>query len=471
MAKNRDLGKDKFGVQRVMRRRDYLGDSLGQFALNAMSGLVGQLTYFYTDKVGLAAGAVATLFLITKIIDAFTDILMGNIVDHTKPGRERYRPWLLKAGIPSAIFTVLLFTVPKAGQGLQLAYMLVTNLLFTAVFYTAVCIPYVSLQVVRTNSQEERGAMGTWRAAAGYVSGMIIAIAIIPVTNMLGGTQSAWVKVSAVFGALILLAFLLCYKSSKETPTAAGQLPEQGTEQEEGVPFREALGKLFQNKYWVIVLLVNFFVNILYGLSSSAGTYYCKWIYGNDNLVGILGAIGLIPTLLGFLLIGPMIKKLGVTKTLKISFVIGAAANALRIVNPSDFIYNTALGCFSTFANIPAMCLTGVLMAMAIDYNEFKFGRRMVGSSGSAGGFGGKVGSGIGASLVGWCLAAAGYNGLTMTTADMATRIAIYTFSIYIPMVMYFAMFLLTCRFDLEARLPGIREETAKRKAAQTSAE
>ena len=51
MAK-KPLGKDKFGVQKVMHFGDYFGDSLGQFALNAMSGLVGQLTYFYTDKVG-----------------------------------------------------------------------------------------------------------------------------------------------------------------------------------------------------------------------------------------------------------------------------------------------------------------------------------------------------------------------------------------------------------------------------------
>lgn len=43
MAK-KPLGKDRFGVQKVMRKGDYLGDALGQFALNAISGLIGQLT-------------------------------------------------------------------------------------------------------------------------------------------------------------------------------------------------------------------------------------------------------------------------------------------------------------------------------------------------------------------------------------------------------------------------------------------
>ena len=62
------LEKDKFGVQKVMRVKDYFGDATGQFALNAMSALVGQLTYFYTDKVGMAAGAIATMFIICKIL-------------------------------------------------------------------------------------------------------------------------------------------------------------------------------------------------------------------------------------------------------------------------------------------------------------------------------------------------------------------------------------------------------------------
>ena len=82
------LGKDKYGVQKVMRTGDYFADSLGQFSLNIISGLVGQLTYFYTDKVGIAAGAIATMLLICKVIDAFTDIFMGHIVDHTAPGKE-----------------------------------------------------------------------------------------------------------------------------------------------------------------------------------------------------------------------------------------------------------------------------------------------------------------------------------------------------------------------------------------------
>lgn len=464
MAK-KPLGKDRFGVQKVMRGSDYFADSMGMFALNAISGMVGQLTYFYTDKAGLAAGMVATMFMVTKIIDAFTDIIMGNIVDHTKPGKERYRPWIIRMAVPAAVIMLMLFTVPKGNSGLQIVYMLVTNLLMTSVIYTAIAIPYGSLMVVRTNSSEERGKMGVYRALAGYVPGMAIVLAVIPVTNALGGTQSAWIKFAAVVALLVLLCLLFCYKKSKETATSdemAGATQE-AEEAEEAVPLMEAIAKLFHNKYWVLALIMGLMSNITYGLANSSGTYYCKWIYGDDNLVAILGAVGMIPTILGFVLVGPMNKKLGVIKTLRVSFFLGMAANVLRIINPTDFWYNTILGCVSSFANIPMMCLLGVTTAMAIDYNAYKYGNRMVACSQSATGFGGKVGNGLGASVVGWCLAIAHYDA-AMETATAATRQAIYTFNIYIPLLLFLVMFICALKFDLEAKLPGIKEELEKRK-------
>lgn len=465
MAK-KPLGKDKMGIQKVMRMPDYLGDAAGQFSLNAISGLVGQLTYFYTDKVGVAAGAIATALLIVKILDAFTDIIMGYVVDHTKPGKEKYRPWIFRMIIPMAVVMVLMFTVPaNVSSPLQIAYMFITNFLFTAVIYTIICVPYQAIMVVRTNSQEERAKMGTWRAAAGYVSGMIIAVMIIPITNMLGGDQKAWVMFSAGLAVVSAILLFVTYKTSKEYVAVEGQEAEApAAEEEESLPFGETLKCLFHNKYWVMALILAVCSNIFYGLSNSSGTYYCKWIYGNDNLVGILGGVGLIPTVIGFAVTPILIKTLGVTKSLRVSFVIGIIGNILRIINPYNFVYNAVLGCFSTFANIPMMCLLGTVTAMSIDYNEFKFGKRMVGSSQAAASFGSKVGNGVGASMIGWCLAIAAYDA-TATVLTPAVKQAIFTFNIYAPLAMFVIMFIVAMKFDLEKKLPEIQAELEKKKS------
>ena len=462
MAKTKkELGLDSMGVQKSMRMTDYLGDGLGQLPLNIMAGLVGQLTYFYTEKVGLAAGMVATMLLIAKIFDAFSDLIMGKIMDAGKSPKGKCRPWFIRMAIPAAVMIVLLFTVPKnAGSGIQSAYVLITNILITAVVYTAVAIPYGALMAMRTESSDERGKMGIFRAAFGYIAGMIIAILLIPITNMLGGTQSAWIKVSVIFALISLLSLLVLYKVTKEN----AHIVEKS--EDEDVTFGEGIKMLFKNKYWVIMLVLQFMMNISYGLSTSGGTYYAKYILGNDNIVALLGAVGLIPTFLGFILTGPLASKLGMTKTCMVSCVMGAAACLVRVFTPYSLMTCIVGGAVTTFANIPLMCLFGAMVNNCVEYNDYKFGKRIVGMTNSANSFGSKIGSGIGASLIGWLLAAAGYNAaLEVQPASVDT--AIFAFGIYIPLALFVIMFILLMKNDLEKRYPEIMAELQKRETAK----
>ena len=460
MFKKKELGKDSMGVQKTMRLKDYLGDGLGQLPLNLMAGLVGQLTYFYTEKVGLAAGMVATMLLIAKILDAFTDLAMGNIMDMGKSPKGKCRPWFLRMILPMAVMIVALFLVPKnASSGFQMAYVLITNILISAVVYTAIAIPYGAIMALRTESMEERGKMGITRAVFGYVIGMIIAILLIPMTNMLGGDQAAWVKISVVLAVLSAICLFITYKSSKEI----GQEITPVEQEEEKTPFVEELKLLFQNKYWVIMLLVQLFVNVSYSLSTSGGTYFAKYILGNDNLVGLLGAVGLIPTFVGFILVGPMTKKLGMAKTCKVSTAIGAIAMVIRAFTPYSLISVIGCGLFSSFATIPLMCLTGPMVNSCVEYNEWKFNKRMVGVTNSANSFGTKVGSGIGGSLIGWLLALAGYQAAAAVQPS-SVNVAIFAFSIYIPLALFVIMFLLLSRYDLEKHYGNIVKDLAERR-------
>ncbi len=448
----KELGLDSMGVQKSMRLTDYLGDGLGQLPLNIMTSLVGQVTYFYTEKVGLAAGMVATMLLVAKILDAFSDLLMGKIMDEGHSSKGKCRPWFLRMAIPALVSIILLFTVPKnAGSGLQTAYVLLTNILITAVVYTAVAIPYGALMTLRTKSSEERGKMGVFRAAFGYIAGMVIAILLIPITNALGGTQAAWIKVAVVFGLISALSLLILYKVSKET--AGGEATEQ--KEEEKVPFMEGLGILFHNKYWVIMLFLQLLMNISYGLSASGGTYYCKYILGNDNMVALLGAVGLIPTFLGFALTGPMAGKLGMTKTCMVSCILGAVACVIRVFTPYSLMSCIVCGAVCTFANIPLMCLFGAMVNNCVEYNEWKFNKRIVGMTNSANSFGCKIGSGIGGSLIGWLLALGGYSA-ALEVQPGSVNIAIFAFSIYIPLALFVIMFVLLLKNDLEKKYPQI---------------
>ena len=464
----KELGLDSMGIQKTMRFKDYFGDGIGQLPLNVMSCLVAQLTYFYTEKVGLAAGAVATMLIIAKICDAFSDLLMGKIMDKVNSPKGKCRPWFLWMLAPTVAIIILMFTVPKnAPSGLQMAYVLITNILISAVIYTAIAIPYGSIMAVRTESVEERGKMGIARTVFGYLIGMVIAVLLIPITNMLGpggvADQAAWIKVSVVFAILSGLALFVLYRSSKEN-TDVQKI--QSTEKQDS--FMEELKLLFKNKYWVIMLIAMLFVNISYGLSSSGGTYYAKYILGNDNIVALLGAIGLIPTFLGFILVGPMTRKFGMARTCLIGCVLGAVACVVRVFTPYSFWSCVIGGSFQTFATMPIMCVGGAMVNNCVEYNEWKFGKRLLGMSNSANSFGAKVGSGIGGSLIGWILAAAGYQAAA-ASQPASVNTAIFTFAIYIPLALFIILGILFSKYDLEKIYPGIVEELRVRRAEKAA--
>ena len=414
---------DKDGAALVMRKRDYLADFSGQLGLGLMANLVGQLQYFYTDKVGLAVGSVGVVMVIAKVVDALTDIWFGNIIDHSKGGNMKYYKWMLRMAVPAAVITVMMFTVPiEAGQIPAVAYVLVTNLLITAVIY-----------------------------------------ATIPVTNMLGGTQAAWIKYGAVIALIVLLSLLICYANGSkamrkvvEDDTAAAE-PE-----EEPVEFLTAVKCLFGNKYWVIVLLFNLITAVSSAIAASSGAYYCKWIFGNDNLVAIAGSAGLLSTFLGFALSNPIIKKLGVKGTINLGLLGYAASCAVRCFVPTNLAAYIGSGLVGSFLQIPLMCLYGVLLAMAVDYNEYKYDKKLVAVSSGAIGFGNKVGGGLGALVLALFLMIGSYDS-TLSAATTSMRYAIYAFSNYLPIVLNVGMFLIFRGFDLEEKLPAMRAEVAKR--------
>lgn len=461
----KQLGLDSMGIQKTMRLGDYLADSGGQFALNSISGLIGAITYFYTDKIGVAAMTAANVLLIAKIVDAFTDLIMGRIMDNGKSPKGKCRPWFLRMAIPAFVVIVALFSVPSGlSSPMLFAYLLITNVLASAVVSTAISIPYNAIQCMRTSSIEERTKMGIFRSIMGYLIGMIIAIALVPITNLLGvngvADQAAYIKFAVVLGLISMVLLLILYAKSVEKTTA-----EQ--KQDDGVPFVKAIGMLFKNKYWVIVLISNLFSAVIFALTSASGTYYAKWILGNDNLVALMGAVGLISTFVGFGVVGPMTNKLGIRKTLMISMIIGIAGSVVRIFFPDSLIVLMTAGQLTSFAIIPLMCVCGTMNTMAMDYNDYLYGNKIVGMSASASSFGSKVAGGLGGSLIGWILAAVNYDpNATVTTT--AVRYGIYAFSIYIPLAMMVALLLLTSRFDIENRYTEILRTIQARKKTQS---
>lgn len=112
--------KDKIGYG--------LGDTACGFVWQATMFL---LAYFYTDVFGLSAGIMGTLFLVSRVLDAVTDPLMGLLVDRTRTRHGQFRPFLLWGAIPFGIVCVLTFYTPDFSAQGKIIYACVTYILLT----------------------------------------------------------------------------------------------------------------------------------------------------------------------------------------------------------------------------------------------------------------------------------------------------------------------------------------------------
>lgn len=459
MSKSGEVTRvDSQGIPKTMKRFQFIGDSATQFALNSMSGLVSMIAYFYTDKVGIAAAAAGTVLFVSKIIDAFTDLVMGRIVDKTNTKYGKARPWLLWMSIPACLSIILLFCVPyNAGNAVKNIYALLTNILLSAVVYTAIAIPYGCLMALVTKSIEERTKMGILRAIAGYVSGIVIAIGLIPITNALGGDQKAWIFVAVVFGIVSAGCLLWTFAVSKEIYV------EQKEDANDKEHFTEAIKILFQNKYWVIMLFVMLFVNMIYSLSGATAVYYAKYILRDENLVALLGGVGLITAAVSFAVTHPMVKRFGPAKTVRIAMFIGIVATIVRIFAPYNLLITIIFGSLVNFSTIPLMAVGGVLVNNTIEYNEWRFGKRLVGMSNSAISFGAKIGSGLGSAMIGWILALGHYDGMLEVQPASALK-SIIVVNIWLPGVLLLAILLLLLNYNLDDKYPAIIKELEKRR-------
>lgn len=130
------------------------GDLGCNIIYSAMSSF---LLFYYTDYVHVNAATIGTIMLLSRIFDGVTDLIMGMIVDRTKSRFGKCRPWILRMAIPFALAGILLFSVPSGlGNTSKLIYIFITYNLVSSVVYTAINVPYATLNSLITQNQYER---------------------------------------------------------------------------------------------------------------------------------------------------------------------------------------------------------------------------------------------------------------------------------------------------------------------------
>lgn len=373
------------------------------------------LSSYWTDVAGLSAAAIAMIFLVARIFDGFTDIVMGVIVDktHTKWGKAK--PWVLIGGVCSAFAATFLFSVPQSmSAGGKVAYAAVTYFLFSAIFNTMTGISTSTMTAYVSDSATDRTAMGASFMTIQTLADKALQIVTLPMIVILGSGQRGWTTWLIILGLLSFVFLFIFLRNVKE----------RFSESKEDAPklnIRSALGALFHNPYFFLVTGIGMSINIENSLVNSVGVYYSRLILGNKAFFSLMSLAALIPALFGIPLSVPLVNKIGKVRSTILGLVVCVIGCAMMYIAPS----NVALICVGIFirelGRSPMLACYNAFVAEASDYSQYKSGLQMQGISFSGTSFGNKVGAGIGGWLLGAILSVSGYQG----TAAVQTAAAL----------------------------------------------
>lgn len=199
---------------------DKIGYALGDFGCATFFAFVSSyLMVFYTDVLGISAAAVGVLFVIARVWDSITDVIMGVIVDKIGTTRHgKFRPYVVRFGLPLVIVGVFCFTlIPGLPENMKLPYAYVTYILF-GMLYTAVNIPYGSLASVMSNDPDERTALSTFRNI-GSMGANILVMFFVPkvIFNAQGAvTAEGFITCAVILAIISTVSFFLNFRLTRE---------------------------------------------------------------------------------------------------------------------------------------------------------------------------------------------------------------------------------------------------------------
>ncbi len=425
--------------------KDKLGYMFGDFGNDFSFIFAGSyLMIFYTKVLGFSGTVVGTLFLCARLVDAFTDITMGRIVDRVKPSKDgRFRPWIRRMSIPVVVSSCLmyLYFVKDWPYAAKLAYAVVTYILWSCFCYTGINIPYGSMASVLSPEASDRAALSTFRSVGACLAGVFIGVVaplVIYQTDANGNQVVNPVNLTLtviVLGVLALICFVLCYFLCLERVSFDKKESQQ-------IGFREMFRGLTENRA-LLALVASALLLLLASMLGQAMNNYLFFDYfKNAKLLSIVNVIGVA----GVLILAPFSAKITQKFGKK---EVGSAGMLLAGVTYLTlfFLRVRSVPVFIAFFLIGTIGMGAFNLVIwayitdIIDYQEICTGRREDGTIYAVYSFSRKLGQALAGGLGGFVLTAIGYVSEATSQSEVVSE-RIYTISTLVPGICYLLVFL-----------------------------
>ncbi len=430
--------------------KEKIGYSLSDSAANFMFQIMIMFQlYYYTDILGISAGAAGTLLLVARIWDAIFDPFMGVIADKTNTRWGKFRPWLLWTALPFGIIFYLTFLTPDIAEGGKLAYAYISYI-FMMMIYSANNLPYSALGGVMTGDMVERTSIASYRQVAAMAAAFIIQGFFMSMVHHFshGNDVHGWRVSISIFAGVAVLFHLITFLSTKERI-----VPKK----EQESTLKEAFTDLIHTGPWIAIFLATLFIFINLSMRGGALFYYFSYYLDTDTLRNFLGKFGygaqldadttiakafelfnmsgMAFTILGILLSKPLAARFGKRNVFIVGLILATFfCGMFGLIDKSSPWLTYLINISQTISYGITIPLLWAMFGDVADYSEWKFKRRATGVVFAAVVFALKFGLGIGGAIGGYLLQFYGYEAGNVTdTAILGIRL---TTSVY-PAIMF----------------------------------
>lgn len=388
---------------------------LGTLGRDAVYTLISMyLITYLTETVGLADAELAVigvLMVAFRIFDALNDPIMGTIVDNTSTKWGKFKPWIVFGAITSGILTVLLFCDFGLSGTAYVVFFAVCYLLW-GMAYTTNDISYWSLMPAITKDQKAREGIGAFARICANVGMFAVVILYTGVPDLFGmAPKQAYLIFTVILVILMWFFQVFTVFGVKEERTQ--------TELKERTSLGGMIKALAKNDQLMVAAVAMALFMIGYCTTTSFGVYYFKYAYKDEGTYMIFAAVLGVAQLTA-LSIFPIFSKRFTRKQLYFgSMLTVVAAYILFFFSFENLALIVISGLALFFAQAFIQLLMLLFLADAVEYGEWKLGKRNESVSFAVQPFINKLGGAVGTAVVTATLIISGINPVSNKIAEL----------------------------------------------------
>lgn len=421
--------------------------------------VLGYLSIFCTDTLGLAPALVGTLFMVSKIFDGITDIFAGYIIDNTKTRFGKARPYEFCV-ILLWLCTWLLYSCPASwSTTVKAVWVFIMYTLVYSVWSTFLNIGEQPYTVRAWGSKAMIIKVSSFNGIFVTLGAMVVSISFPILMAKLATTPGGWSRLLAIYAVPLAVIGMMRFIFVKENP----EFDEH--HKTEAIKPKDILKMLSHNPYAWFMGGMTGMVQMILGMS--VATYYFKWIVGDIGKYGTLQALSIV-SLLFLIVIPALTKKMSIPSLIRLGAVIGIVGYTINFFAGDNMALLIVGFILSGLASLPVSYMGAPMLMEVSSYNEYIGMSRMDAASSSAMNFINKICNGIGAALLGLFLSLGGYAAASTIQTDSALMTIRCLYSIVPIVLMLIVIFCATKFGKLSKMMPEIEKELEERKKSTT---